>query len=136
MSTGFEHRVHLDMRILIADDKKDMVSVLKAMLKRDHYAVDAVYDGRSALEYALAGDYDCLVLDIMMPALDGLEVVSALRRSGNTVPVLLLTAKGDTEDRIAGLDVGADDYLAKPFSMGELLARVRACARRSAASCP
>ena len=136
MSTGFEHRVHLDMRILIADDKKDMVSVLKAMLKRDHYAVDAVYDGRSALEYALAGDYDCLVLDIMMPALDGLEVVSALRRSGNTVPVLLLTAKGDTEDRIAGLDVGADDYLAKPFSMGELLARVRACARRSAAFVP
>lgn len=124
------------MHVLVADDERDMTDVLSAALEREHYAVDAVADGRLALEYALAGDYDCLVLDIMMPELDGLEVVRTLRQAGSTVPVLLLTAKGDTADRIAGLDVGADDYLAKPFSMGELLARVRACARRSSALVP
>lgn len=124
------------MRVLVADDERDMANALTTMLERDHYVVDTVCDGNSALEYALAGDYDCLVLDVMMPGLDGLEVVSALRGAGDTVPVLLLTARGDTSDRIAGLDVGADDYLAKPFSMGELLARVRACARRSPAFVP
>ena len=124
------------MRVLVADDERDMASALTAMLEGNHYAVDTVYDGRAAFDYALAGDYDCLVLDIMMPELDGLGVVRSLRRAGNAVPVLLLTAKGDTADRIAGLDVGADDYLAKPFNMGELLARVRACARRSAVFVP
>lgn len=119
------------MRVLVADDEKDMADVLTAILERGHYAVDTVADGRTALEYALIGNYDCLILDIMMPELSGLEVVSALRRAHNTVPVLLLTARGDASDRIKGLNVGADDYLAKPFNMGELLARVRACARRS-----
>ena len=124
------------MRVLVADDEKEMTNVLAAVLEREHYAVDTVSDGRAALEYALAGQYDCLVLDIMMPELDGLEVVRELRKSGSTVPVLLLTARGGTTDRIEGLDVGADDYLAKPFSMGELLARVRACARRSSEFMP
>lgn len=124
------------MRVLVADDEKDMTDVLAAILEREHYAVDTVSDGRMALEYALAGAYDCLVLDIMMPGLDGLEVVHELRRLGSTVPILLLTARGDTADRVKGLDTGADDYLAKPFSMNELLARVRACARRSASFMP
>lgn len=124
------------MRVLVADDEGDMTSVLAAVLEQEHYAVDVVADGRSALEYALAGDYDCLVLDIMMPGLDGLEVVRALRKSGSAVPVLLLTARGEAADRIMGLDAGADDYLPKPFDMGELLARVRACSRRSAALVP
>lgn len=119
------------MRVLIADDEEDMASVVAAILMRNRYSVDTVDNGRAALEYALYGSYDCVVLDIMMPGLDGLEVVRELRAAGNTVPVLLLTARGGTSDRVAGLDVGADDYLAKPFSSAELLARVRACARRS-----
>lgn len=124
------------MRILIADDEEDMANALAAILTRNRYAVDTVGNGRDALEYALSGDYDCLVLDIMMPELDGLEVVRELRAAGNTAPVLLLTALGDTDSRIAGLNVGADDYLAKPFSTEEFLARVRACARRSTAYVP
>lgn len=119
------------MRILVADDEPDMVKVLAAILENEHYAVDTVLDGRSALDYALSGGYDCLVLDIMMPRMSGLEVVRELRSRGEAVPILLLTAKGEPADRIAGLDVGADDYLAKPFVMGEFLARVRACTRRS-----
>ena len=121
------------MRILVADDEIDMARVLTAILEHEHYAVDTVHGGRAALDYALDGDYDCLVLDIMMPKLSGLEVLRSLRAVNNTVPVLFLTAKGDAADRIAGLDGGADDYLAKPFNMGEFLARVRACARRSRA---
>lgn len=124
------------MRILVADDEIDMARVLTAILEYEHYAVDTVHDGRAALDYALDGDYDCLVLDIMMPKLSGLEVLRSLRAVNNTVPVLFLTAKGDAADRIAGLDGGADDYLAKPFNMGEFLARVRACARRSTSYIP
>ncbi|MDM8163547.1 response regulator transcription factor [Collinsella intestinalis] len=121
------------MRILVADDEIDMARVLTAILEHEHYAVGTVHGGRAALDYALDGDYDCLVLDIMMPKLSGLEVLRSLRAVNNTVPVLFLTAKGDAADRIAGLDGGADGYLAKPFNMGEFLARVRACARRSRA---
>lgn len=124
------------MRILVADDERDMALALKAMLAQERHAVDVVHDGQSALDYAMAGDYDCLVLDIMMPRRDGLDVLRELRAAGRTVPVLLLTAKGDPADRIAGLDTGADDYLAKPFNMGEFLARVRALSRRSATLLP
>lgn len=92
--------------------------------------MDAVYDGADAYDYAMSGDYDGIILDIMMPVRDGLEVLSALRRDGCRIPVLLLTAKTQVEDRIQGLDAGADDYLAKPFDMGELIARVRAMLRR------
>lgn len=92
--------------------------------------MDAVYDGADAYDYAMSGDYDGIILDIMMPVRDGLEVLSALRRDGCRTPVLLLTAKTQVEDRIQGLDAGADDYLAKPFDMGELIARVRAMLRR------
>lgn len=118
------------MRILVADDEKEMAMVLQALLSREHYSVDVVYDGQDALDYGLAENYDCLVLDIMMPKLDGIQVLQKLRERGVTTPVLLLTAKGQVEDRIAGLDSGADDYLPKPFHNGELMARVRALTRR------
>ncbi len=100
------------------------------------YIVDAVYDGREALDYALAESYDGIILDIMMPERDGFEVLKALRQKGINTPVLLLTAKSEVEDRITGLDLGADDYLPKPFAMGELLARVRAMLRRREAFTP
>ena len=118
------------MRILVADDEYDMARALRAMLEHEGHAVDAVFDGQAALDYARAGEYDCLVLDVMMPRVDGLEVVHTLRAEGQTVPILLLTAKGEVHDRVVGLDAGADDYLPKPFSMAEFLARVRACSRR------
>lgn len=113
------------MRILIADDETEMTDVLEALLSREHYAVDIVHDGQDALDYGLTGNYDCLVLDIMMPKLDGLQVLRALRDRGISTPVLLLTAKSQVADRIAGLDSGADDYLPKPFHPGEFTARVR-----------
>ena len=118
------------MRILVADDEPEMTMVLEALLTREHYSVDVVHDGQEALDYGLAENYDCLVLDIMMPKLDGLEVVRRLRASHVSTPVLLLTAKSQVQDRIAGLNGGADDYLPKPFHNGEFLARVRALTRR------
>ena len=118
------------MRVLIADDEPEMASVLEALLHRENYAVDVVHDGQDALDYGLADNYDCLVLDIMMPKKDGIQVLQALRARNVSTPVLLLTAKGQVEDRIAGLDSGADDYLPKPFHNGEFLARVRALTRR------
>lgn len=118
------------MRVLIADDEPEMASVLEALLHRENYAVDVVHDGQDALDYGLADNYDCLVLDIMMPKKDGIQVLQALRAQNVSTPVLLLTAKGQVEDRIAGLDSGADDYLPKPFHNGEFLARVRALTRR------
>lgn len=121
------------MRILVADDERDMARALEAMLKRERYSVDVVYDGSSAYEHGLEEVYDCLVLDVMMPGKDGLEVLRDLRRAGVATPVLLLTAKGAPSDRIRGLDEGTDDYLPKPFVMGEFLARVRALTRRRAA---
>ena len=127
------------MRVLIADDEPEMTAVLEALLRRENYSVDVVHDGRDALDYGLADNYDCLVLDIMMPKLDGLQVVSALRAQNVSTPVLLLTARGQVEDKITGLDCGADDYLAKPFHNGEFLARVRALTRRGTvvhAQCP
>ena len=124
------------MRILVADDERDLAQALEAMLKREHFSVDVVDNGQDALDYGLAENYDCLVLDIMMPRRDGLEVLHQLREKGVSTPVLLLTAKGEVTDRIKGLNAGADDYLAKPFAMGEFVARVRALTRRSGSFTP
>lgn len=118
------------MKLLYAEDEPAMTEAVKDILEYHNYMVDAVSDGREALEYALAGDYDGIILDIMLPGKSGLEVLSELRQAGDRTPVLLLTAKSEVEDRIRGLDMGADDYLPKPFAMGELLARVRAMLRR------
>ncbi len=118
------------MRILVADDEPGMTMALEALLKREHYSVDVVYNGQDALDYGLAENYDCIVLDIMMPKLDGIQALQALRAKNIATPVLLLTAKSQVEDRVAGLDSGADDYLPKPFDNREFIARVRALTRR------
>lgn len=118
------------MRLLIAEDDRDIVKALTALFEHNHYSVDAVFNGNDAYDYATEGTYDGIILDIMMPGMDGLEVLKALRNTGKTTPVLLLTAKGEIEDRVCGLDAGADDYLPKPFAASELLARVRAMLRR------
>lgn len=117
------------MRILLAEDERSLSRAIVALLKHSNYSVDAVYDGEEALCYLESGNYDAVVLDIMMPKMDGLSVLQALRQSGNTVPVLLLTAKSEVEDKVLGLDSGANDYLTKPFSTPELLARIRAMTR-------
>jgi two-component system response regulator ArlR len=119
------------MKLLLCEDEKELSNALKAILRHNNYTVDAVYDGKDTLAYAEADQYDGIILDLMMPKMNGLEVLSTLRSHGNNTPVLILTAKSETEDKITGLDLGADDYLAKPFDMGELLARVRAVTRRS-----
>lgn len=114
------------MKLLLAEDEVDMSEALVDILTYHKYTVDAVFDGEEALDYATIGEYDGIILDIMMPKMSGLEVLQKLRNRGDRTPVLLLTAKAEVEDRIAGLDMGADDYLPKPFAMGELLARIRA----------
>ena len=121
------------MKLLLADDEPDMIRALSALLIHEGYDVDFVYDGEKALAKATLSSYDGLILDIMMPKLDGLSVLNALREKGIDTPVLLLTAKSQIEDKISGLDQGADDYLTKPFDIGEFLARVRALTRRQAA---
>lgn len=118
------------MKLLYAEDEKSMSEAVVDILTYHKYIVDAVYDGEEALDYALAEQYDGIILDIMMPKKNGFEVLKTLRQKGINIPVLLLTAKAEVEDRITGLDMGADDYLPKPFAMGELLARVRAMLRR------
>lgn len=118
------------MRLLYAEDEPALSEAVVDYLTYHKYIVDAVYDGEDAYDYAIAGEYDGIILDIMMPKRDGLDVLSALRRNGCRTPVLLLTAKTQVEDRIRGLDAGADDYLPKPFDMGELIARIRAMLRR------
>lgn len=124
------------MRILLAEDEVSIARALKVMLEKNKYAVDVVYNGTDALEYILAGTYDALVLDIMMPGMDGLEVLRAVRAKGIATPALFLTARAEVEDRVTGLDAGADDYLPKPFDALEFLARVRALVRRSASYAP
>lgn len=124
------------MRILVADDEPEMTMILETLLKREHYSVDAVCNGQDALDYGIAENYDCIVLDIMMPKLDGIQALQALRARNITTPVLLLTAKSQVEDRVAGLESGADDYLSKPFDNRELIARVRALTRRSGGYTP
>ena len=118
------------MRILIAEDERDLNALLRKRLKEADYSVDSCYDGEEALDYLDGAEYDAVVLDIMMPRLDGLAVLRTLRRRGNSVPVLLLTAKDSVEDRVRGLDAGADDYLVKPFAFEELLARLRVLLRK------
>ena len=118
------------MKLLLAEDEPAMSEAVTDILEYHRYQVDAVFDGKEALDYIHAGDYDGIVMDIMMPGLTGLEVLKQIRKEGNRTPVLLLTAKSQIEDRIEGLDAGADDYLPKPFAMGELLARIRAMLRR------
>ena len=118
------------MKLLLAEDEISMSEAVVDILNYHKYSVDAVYDGEDALYYARSQSYDGIILDVMMPKLDGLSVLRQLRRENNTTPVLLLTARAEVEDRIDGLDAGADDYLPKPFAMGELLARVRAMLRR------
>lgn len=118
------------MKLLYAEDEPALSEAVVDYLTYHKYIVDAVYDGAEAYDYAISGDYDGIILDIMMPKRDGLEVLSALRRDGCRTPVLLLTAKTQVEDRVRGLDSGADDYLPKPFDMGELIARIRAMLRR------
>ena len=120
------------MRILFAEDERSLSRAVTALLEKNNYAVDPVYDGEEALAYLDAGNYDALILDIMMPKLDGLEVLRRLRLAGNPIPVLLLTAKSEVADKVTGLDSGANDYLTKPFSTAELMARIRAMTRSQA----
>lgn len=118
------------MRILIVEDEIPLASALCEIMKKNKYTVDAVYDGLSGLDYALSDVYDVIILDIMLPKMDGFEVVKSLRDKNISTPVILLTAKDEISDKVTGLDSGADDYLTKPFSTEELLARIRAMSRR------
>lgn len=118
------------MRVLIVEDERRMAQGLRGLLEKQGYAVDAVYTGDNGLDYALSEIYDLIILDIMLPGLDGLSILRQLRSEGVDAPVLLLTARDDVRDRVRGLDCGADDYMSKPFDTDELLARVRALTRR------
>ena len=118
------------MRLLLAEDEKELSKALTAILKHNGYSVDAVYNGKDALDYLLGGDYECAILDIMMPLLDGISVLKEIRHEGLDLPVIMLTAKSEIDDRVFGLDSGADDYVTKPFVAKELIARIRAVTRR------
>ncbi len=118
------------MRLLLAEDEVELSRALCVIFKHNNYSVDAVYNGKDAMDYALENDYDGIILDVMMPEKSGLEVLKELREMGINTPIIMLTAKGETEDKIEGLDLGADDYLSKPFDTGELLARIRSITRR------
>ena len=120
------------MRILLAEDERSLSRAVVALLEKNNYSADAVYDGAEALEYLAAENYDAVILDIMMPKMDGLTVLRKLRERGSHVPVLMLTAKSEVEDKVAGLDTGTNDYLTKPFATAELLARIRAMTRTQA----
>ena len=120
------------MRLLLAEDEKDLADALEAMLKHNNYSVDVVNNGQDALDYLMLDDYDGAILDVMMPQMDGVTVVRKLRENKKSTPVLLLTAKSEIEDKVYGLDSGADDYMTKPFVTRELLARVRSMTRRQA----
>lgn len=122
------------MRLLLAEDEKELSKALVAILQHNYFSVDAVYDGEEALAYLDEGNYDGVILDIMMPKMDGITVLKKIRQQGNQVPVLMLTAKSEIDDRVLGLDSGADDYLSKPFDTNELLARIRAVTRRNTES--
>ncbi|MBP5181118.1 MAG: response regulator transcription factor [Clostridiales bacterium] len=119
------------MRLLLAEDERSMSRALTAILTKNNYSVDPVYDGEEALRYLLTGDYDAAILDIMMPKVDGIEVLKKIRSEGMLLPVIMLTARSQVEDKIEGLDSGANDYLTKPFDTKELLARIRAMTRVS-----
>ena len=117
------------MRLLLAEDEHALSKALTAILERNNYSVDTAYDGLEALDYLEADNYDGVILDIMMPKKDGITVLQEIRKKGNLIPVLLLTAKSEVEDKVLGLDAGANDYLTKPFNSRELLARIRAMTR-------
>ena len=118
------------MRLLLAEDEKELSKALTAILKHNGYSVDAVYNGKDALDYLLGGDYDCAILDIMMPLLDGISVLKGIRHEGLDLPAIMFTAKSEIDDRVFGLDSGDDDYVTKPFVAKELIARIRAVTRR------
>ena len=120
------------MKILVVEDEKDLNRVITKHLKKNNYSVDSCFDGEQALDYVLYGEYDLIITDIMMPKIDGYEFIKQLRVKGNSTPVIMLTAKDSLDDKILGLDSGADDYLTKPFVIKELLARVRSMTRRQA----
>ena len=120
------------MRLLVAEDEASLSRALCAILRKNNYEADAVFDGASALEYLNTGNYDAAILDIMMPGVDGIGVLKRLRERGSDLPVLLLTARAEVEDKVLGLDSGANDYLTKPFAAQELLARIRAMTRACA----
>ena len=122
------------MRILLAEDEKALSKVLVTILEKNGYSVDPVYNGEDALDYLRSGNYDAAVLDIMMPKRDGISVLTEARREGNQIPILMLTAKAEIDDRVRGLDSGANDYLPKPFDTKELLARIRAMTRTQTAA--
>ncbi len=124
------------MRLLFAEDDRELSKAVQTLLTRSGYTVDAVYNGEDALDYARGGGYDGLILDWMMPRVSGVEVLKRLRQEGIDLPCLMMTARDAVEDRVKGLDAGADDYLPKPFATSELLARVRAMLRRKAAYMP
>ncbi len=124
------------MRLLIAEDQQDLAEALSSFFEKNHFSVDAVYNGFDAYEYAVTGEYDAVILDVMMPKLDGIQVLQRLRSEGLKTPIMMLTAKGEKADRITGFNAGADDYLPKPFDPDELLSRVRAILRRSEAYQP
>ena len=117
------------MKLLFAEDERSLSRAITHILEKNCYCVDAVYDGQTALEYLENGDYDGVILDIMMPKLDGITVLKRIRSQGNMVPVLMLTARAEIDDKVLGLDSGANDYLTKPFNTNELLARIRAMTR-------
>ncbi|AYO29777.1 response regulator [Biomaibacter acetigenes] len=122
------------MRILVVEDQPSLLKTIARRLQEDGYSVDTAKDGEEGLDFALVSDYDCIVLDIMLPVIDGMTVLKRLRENNIVTPVLFLTAKDAIEDRVRGLDLGADDYLIKPFSFDELLARIRALLRRQSIS--
>ena len=117
------------MRLLYAEDEKSLAKAVSTILIKSKYSVDVVYDGQSALDYLATENYDGVILDVMMPKLDGISVLKSMRAAGDNTPVLLLTARSEIDDRVTGLDSGANDYLTKPFDMKELLARIRAMTR-------
>ena len=118
------------MRLLIAEDEKDLAEALTVFFVKNKFSVDAVYNGRDAYDFGSSGEYDAIILDVMMPKMDGIEVLRRLRTDGIKTPIMMLTAKAEKNDRIVGFDSGADDYLPKPFAPDELLSRVRAMLRR------
>ena len=124
------------MRLLIAEDELDLAEALTVFFEHNHFTVDAVHNGFDAYEYAVTGEYDAVILDVMMPKMNGIQVLERLRSEGVKTPIMMLTAKGQKEDRITGFNAGADDYLPKPFDPDELLSRVRAMLRRSEAYRP
>lgn len=119
------------MKILVVEDEKDLNRVITKHLKKNNYSVDSCFDGEQTLDYVLYGEYDLIITDIMMPKIDGYEFIKQLRVKGNSTPVIMLTAKDSLDDKILGLDSGADDYIVKPFEFDELLARIRVLMRRN-----